>query len=59
MTSLIVLLDGKRTVALAPPEGTEAMVLNHVAQLATFLARDIEIHAFGADGAKWKMRGQR
>jgi hypothetical protein len=55
--ALVVLVDGPRSVSAYLPEDT---CLNMVAQLATFVGKDIELAIYyGHTDAKWKGRGMR
>lgn len=54
--ALVVLVSGITSVSVEVDAET---CLNHVAQLALFLSRDVEIAIFGDTEKKWKFRGQR
>lgn len=55
--ALVVLADGPRTEGVFVPAET---CLNHVAQLATFVGKDIRIAmTFELSEAKWEGRGRR
>ena len=54
--ALVVLAIGPMTVGFHVDADT---CLNHVAQLALFLRKDVEIAIFGETEKRWDFRGQR